>query len=156
MALSFHYIHWFSKFLFCFVLFEYHQILIPIPSFTNKGIHILVRIKGRTEAGEFIAWVCYSPSDQEDQGNEAPYTERHNLMLPRPGPRGTPATPSSFEGTTQQDTGNPGDSQNVLISTFFSKFQRIHHGKAMLDLLLNKEGLVANMKKKNSLGCCDN
>lgn len=57
-------------------MFEYHWFLIPILSFTNEGIDILVRIKGRAETSDFIVWVYHRLSDQEDQEYEAPYRQR--------------------------------------------------------------------------------
>lgn len=155
VALSFHYIHWFSTFFFLLLLFEYPQILIPIPSFTNKGIHTLVRIKGRTEAGEFIAWVCYRLSDQEDQGNEAPYRQRHNLVF-----KTWPMRDSSHTIIFWRDHA-AGHRQfrrfpECPDTNFLLTVSEDPSWKAMMDLLVNKEGLVGNMKKKKSVGCCEN
>ena len=49
---------------------------------------LCARIKGRAGTGDIIAGVCYRPPDQEDQVNEALYTDRSSLTFTSPGPHG--------------------------------------------------------------------
>lgn len=139
VALSFHYINWFSTFFFLLLLFEYPQILIPIPSFTNKGIHIWSELKGGQRQVNLLHGSAINCLTGKTKAMKLP-TDRGTTLFSRRGPWGTPASPSPFEGTMQQDTGNSGDSLNALIPTFFSKFQRIHHERLWWTFLSTRRG----------------
>ena len=81
-----------------------------------------VKIKGRAGTGDITVGVCYRPPDRDERVDEALYrhigaaSRSKALVL-----MGTSATPTSVGGTTQQGTGNPGGSWNVLRTTSSSK-----------------------------------
>ncbi|GAB0203608.1 hypothetical protein GRJ2_002826400 [Grus japonensis] len=117
-----------------------------------------VRIKGSAGAGDIIAGVCYRPSDQGDQADEALY-------------RQIGAASCSQALVLMGDFNHPDicwrdnaaerkQSRKLLECVddnfLFQVIEEPTRRGAVLDLVLtNKEGLVGDVKLKVSLGCSD-
>lgn len=115
-----------------------------------------VRIKGKARESDIIVRVCCRPPDQEDQVDQALYKQigeascSQVLLL---------LADLKHPGVCWKDHTAGCQQSERLLECIFDDFllQVVKESTkkcAMLDLILsNKEGLVSNVKLKDSLGC---
>ncbi|GAB0207314.1 hypothetical protein GRJ2_003197000 [Grus japonensis] len=117
-----------------------------------------VRIKGRAGAGDIIAGVCYRPPDQGDRADEALYRQVGAASLSQ-----ALVLMGDFNHPDicwRENTAECKQSRKFLECVDDNFLLQVTEEPtrrgAMLDLVLtNKEGLVGDVKLKDSLGCSD-
>ncbi|GAB0205343.1 hypothetical protein GRJ2_002999900 [Grus japonensis] len=120
--------------------------------------NLWVRIKGRAGSGYIIVEVCYRPPDQEDQADEASYTQigvaSHSQALVLMGDFSHPDI--CWKDNTVRYKQSKRFLECVDYNFLLQVIEEPMRRGAMLDLVMtNKEGLVGNVKLKGSLGCTD-
>ncbi|KAM6382481.1 uncharacterized protein FN964_001067 [Alca torda] len=117
-----------------------------------------VKIKGNAGAGDIMVGVCYRPPDQDDRADEALHRQigavSHSQTVVIMGDFNHPniCWKDNTVGHKKSSKSLECVDDNFLLQMVEEPTRR----GTMLDLVLtNKEGLVASVKLKGSLGCSD-